>query len=146
MVTIEVYIKNIKGRSLFLKILETCTINEGKRKLGIPEDNVWKFDGMVLDGSKTFKDYEIEDGDVIIDSFKSSNGKLIKVTIKNLRGEMFILNILETCTISEGKKKLGLSEDVWKFDGMVLNGNKTFKDYEIEDGDVIITNIKVCGG
>ena len=146
MSTINVIIKNIKGKELFLNILETCTINEGKRKLGLSEDNLWKFDGMVLNGRKTFKDYEIEDGDVIIDSFNSSNNKSIRVSVKNVRGEEFILTILETCTINEGKRKLGLTEDVWKFDGIVLNGNKTFKDYEIEDDDVIISNKMVCGG
>ena len=145
MTTINVIIKNIKGKELFLNILETCTINEGKRKLGLTED-VWKFDGIVLNGSKTFKDYGIEDGDIIIDSFNSSNKKPIRVTVKNIRREEFILTILEACTINEGKRKLGLTEDVWKFDGMVLNGNKTFKDYDIEDGDVIISNKMMCGG
>ncbi len=147
MTTINVIIKNIEGKELFLNILETCTINEGKRKLGLSEDNLWKFDGMALNGRKTFKDYEIEDGDVIIASFNSSNNKSIRVIVKNARGEELILTILETCTINEGKRKLGLSEDnLWKFDGIVLNGNKTFKDYEIEDDDTIISNKKICGG
>ena len=144
MTTINVFIKNTKGKQLALNILETCTINEGKKKVGLSENNEWKFNGMVLNGSKTFKDYEMEDGDVIFGNFDSLNVKEIKVAIINMKGEKLFLTVLETCTINEGKKKFGLSEEyVWKFDGMVLNGSKTFKDYEMEDGDVIQSSIKI---
>ena len=147
MATINVIIKNINGKELFLNIAETCTINEGKRKIGLSEDKVWLFGGMILNGSKTFKDYEIKDGNVIMDVFGSSNRKEIRVTIKTAKREELPLTILETCTINGGKRKIGQNENyAWKFNATVLNGSKTFKDYQIEDGDTIISSFKILGG
>ena len=51
---------------------------------------------MILNGSKTFKDYEIKDGNVIMDVFGSSNRKEIRVTIKTAKREELPLTILET--------------------------------------------------
>ena len=144
MATIKVAITNPNGKKQFLTILGNNTINEGKRKLGLSDDNIWKFNGMVLNSNKTFNDYEIEDGDVIFDS---SNQKIIKIFVKDSTGHSSVLTILETCTINEGKEKLGISKDsVWKFDSMILKGDKTFKYYKIEDDDIIISGVRNIGG
>lgn len=71
----------------------------------------------------------------------------IKVTVKDMKGTEKLLCIPKTNTINQGKTKFGHEIGrVWKYDGNVLDGNKTFADYEIDDGDQIIATNKVIGG
>jgi hypothetical protein len=40
---------------------------------------------------------------------------------------------------TEGKRKFGEGQSIWLFNGLRLEGNKTFKDYGIENGCNIIS-------
>lgn len=64
-----------------------------------------------------------------------------------MKGNEKMLTITESNTIAEGKSKLGHELGrVWKYEGNILDNNKKFKDYEIEDGETIIATNKVIGG
>lgn len=71
----------------------------------------------------------------------------IHITVKDMKGNEKMLTITESNTIAEGKSKLGHELGrVWKYEGNILDNNKKFKDYEIEDGETIIATNKVIGG
>lgn len=71
----------------------------------------------------------------------------IKISVKDMKGKETLLNVLSNQTINEGKKLLGHDTNrVWKFDGTVLDGNKKFSDYELDNGETIIATDKVVGG
>ena len=73
----------------------------------------------------------------------------MNITIKNIEGECHILNVTRDMTIRQLKEKyanvLGFSffDCIFQFCGMVLQDDKTLDYYEIEDGDVIISNSKL---
>ena len=63
----------------------------------------------------------------------------IRITIREAGGNQKVLSVSPTETIDEGKIKLGEGPSIWMFNGMRLEGNKTFKDYEIEDESMIMS-------
>ena len=76
----------------------------------------------------------------------------ITIYIKNLFGSSIKLNVYKNETIGEGKRKYQkltnscISDPQWKFDGEILQNNKTFDFYEIEDHDNITSNERSEGG
>lgn len=71
----------------------------------------------------------------------------IRISVKDMKGIETPLNILNNKTINEGKIILGHDINrVWKYDGNILDGNKTFLYYEVENGETIIATDKVVGG
>ena len=66
---------------------------------------------------------------------------MINIYIRNFNGRTSQIKIYIKDTILDLKIKSGYSPDAqFKFDGIVLNNNKTIKDYETEDGDIITVN------
>ena len=49
-------------------------------------------------------------------------------------------------TIGKAKEKYGQKEFQWKYCGSVLKDNKLISDYDIEDGDIIMSNKLAQGG
>jgi hypothetical protein len=71
----------------------------------------------------------------------------IRISVKDMKGIETPLNILNNKTINEGKIMIGHDINrVWKFDGTILEGNKTFLYYEVDNGETIIATDKVVGG
>lgn len=71
----------------------------------------------------------------------------IQVTILDMKGNKKLLSIKDSATIAQGKSEIGHELGrVWKYDATNLDNNKTFKDYEIENGETIVATNKVIGG
>ena len=71
---------------------------------------------------------------------------LITITIKNLANREYKLSVYTYNTIGEGKAKYGFDDPQWKFMAKVLSNDKTFADYDIEDGENVISNDRSeCG-
>jgi hypothetical protein len=71
----------------------------------------------------------------------------IRISVKDMKGIETPLNILNSKTINEGKIMIGHDVNrVWKFDGTILEGNKTFLFYDVDNGETIIATDKVVGG
>ena len=135
---INLIIRDNKGNQRSLNVLLTDTINGVKSKLGNAENRIWKCNGMILNGNKTFNDFGIEDGDMIMERVNESN-ECIKINILDREQNQKVLSVLKTETIDDGKRKLGGGQSIWLFNGLRLEGNKTFKDYGIENGCNIIS-------
>ena len=142
---IRIFIKDLKGRSFQITVNVSDTIEEGKRKYknvsGCNCDPQWTFCASILNNQKTFDFYGIEDGDTIISKMTG-----IRIYIQDLKCRSFQITVNGSDTIKEGKIKYkNVSGDVnddpqWKFDGCVLNNQKTFDFYGIEDDDIIYSN------
>lgn len=70
----------------------------------------------------------------------------ITIVISNMNGRKSNLIVWTSDTISRGKELYGLGDPQWKVDGEVLKNDKKFSDYDIEDGDTIISNDRSRGG
>ena len=70
----------------------------------------------------------------------------IKIIIKNLANREVSLYVYTYNTIGDGKAQYGFDDPQWKFMAKVLLNDKTFADYDIEDGDIIISNDRSEGG
>ena len=138
MSTIKVIIRDNKGNQRSLNVLLTDTIDATKSKLGNAENWNWMYNGVFLKGNKTFNDYGIEDGDIIKERINEPKD-CIRINIGEAGGNQKVLSVSPTETIDEVKIKLGEGPGIWTFNGMRLEGNKTFKDYEIEDGSMIMS-------
>ena len=138
MSTIKVIIRDNKGNQRNLNVLLSDTINGVKSKLGNAENRNWMYNGMLLKGNKTFNDYGIEDGDMIMERVTEPND-CIKITIQDSSRNQKLINVSSTETIDEAKIKLGEGQGIWMYNGERLDANKTFKDYGIEDGDMIMS-------
>lgn len=69
------------------------------------------------------------------------------ITVKDMKGTEKMLTIIKSNTIAQGKTKLGHELGrVWKYEGNILDNNKKFEDYEIDEGETIIATNKVIGG
>ncbi len=63
----------------------------------------------------------------------------ITIIIMNLKGDKKSIVVDISDTISRGKSLYGNESYRWKFEGELLKDEKTFSDYDIEDGDYIIS-------
>ena len=73
----------------------------------------------------------------------------IKIGIKDIYENQVTLEVDSFDTIGNGKKACSLNIDYinnnfycqWAFNGIILNDDKTFDYYQIEDGDIIIQQV-----
>ncbi len=152
MVKLTIVIKDLKGGEVKLMVNSSETLAFGKKLysnlLNLSDSFQWNFNGEVLNDNKTFEYYGIEDFDIILSN--TPKNKKIRIYITNIRGKPIPLEVDPSETIAYGKKLYGnLTNEfdrVWKFEGSLLNNNKTFEFYEIEDGDYIISNRMMLGG
>ena len=107
---------------------------------------------MILNDDKTFAFYEIENDDIIISNISNISYKpKLRIYIKDLKGREVTLEVHSSDTIGYAKRLYAnlvhLSNDYyqWKFDGLILNDNKTFEYYEIEKDDIIISTDRLVG-
>ena len=76
----------------------------------------------------------------------------ITIRIKDLEEHIISITVSSSDTIENGKRKYctaknrSFNDYQWKFGGRVLHNEKTFNDYEIEDGDMIGSNDRSEGG
>ena len=76
----------------------------------------------------------------------------MKIYIKNLSGKSTQIQVNGSDTIGQGKSIYKIASNTntpdpqWKINGIVLQNNKTFNDYGIEEDDNIITNERSEGG
>ena len=70
----------------------------------------------------------------------------INIIIKNISGRETNLYVKTDNTIEYGKSLYGTTDPQWKFMAKILQNNKTFADYGVEDGDVITSNDRSEGG
>lgn len=71
----------------------------------------------------------------------------MKVIIKNMKHKEVEINVNSSDTIEYGKKLYGKDKNiVWTFMSKVLQNDKTFGFYEIEEEDTITSTDKVIGG
>lgn len=75
---ITIYIKNLEDKKIPLEINLTDTIKRGKDKYKTKttySNNLqWKFNAKVLNDTKTFDFYGIEDDDIIISNDRNEGG------------------------------------------------------------------------
>lgn len=71
---IEIQIQNRSGNTNKIKLNENITVEEAKKINGESKNVVWKFDGQVMNNSKTLSYYGIEDGDIIISVYNIVGG------------------------------------------------------------------------
>ena len=63
----------------------------------------------------------------------------IHITIEDAKGYKKLLSIYDNETIEKGKLKIGHEVSMeWIFNAEILENNKTFRDYEIKNGETII--------
>ena len=86
----------------------------------------------------------MEDGDIISSNDRYSPQK-IKVTIIGLTGKENSIYVYPCDKIRHGNAKCGQDFSGWKFDGEILNNDKTFAFYDIEDGDIIVSSYLIRG-
>ena len=68
----------------------------------------------------------------------------IRISVKEMKGNETPLSILNNKKINDGKIQLGHDVNrVWKYDGNVLDGNKIFSFYEVENRETIIATDEV---
>ena len=70
---------------------------------------------------------------------------IIYITLQNLERRYFKIKVNKNETIGEAKRKYNISGQ-WKFGSAVLNDDKTFEHYYIEDDDNITYNNTSQGG
>lgn len=70
----------------------------------------------------------------------------MKIRVQNSTGRQKILNVNNNDKISKAKIDAGLTGFIWKFNAEVLQDDKTFEDYGIEDDDVILYCAPSPGG
>ena len=137
---ITIIIKNFNDKKSI--VVDTSdTISRGKSLYG-NLNALWLYDGEVLNNEKTFSDYNVEDGDYIISNDRT---KKITIYINDMNTSKSIV-VGTSDTISKGKSLYGNGNAQWKFDGQVLRDEKTFSDYNVEDGVYIQSNERSRGG
>ena len=68
----------------------------------------------------------------------------IRISVKDMKGNETPLSILNNKKINDGKIQLGHDVNrVSKYDGNVLDGNKIFSFYEVENRETIIATDEV---
>lgn len=73
----------------------------------------------------------------------------MNLVVKDIKLHEKQLEVSKSDTIAYGKTKLGYTPvDGWnfKFDGEILENNKKFGDYDIDEGDILFVSKKVVGG
>ena len=70
----------------------------------------------------------------------------MKIFIQDIKGIKVEINVNSNDTIYEVKKKYGDHYVMLKYNGEILNNNKTIEYYGIEEEDIIIANQRVLGG
>ena len=138
---ITIIIKNLNDDKKSIVVDTSDTISRGKSLYGNLNAQ-WLYDGEVLNNEKTFSDYKVEDGDYIISNDRT---KKITIYIKDMNTSKSIV-VGTSDTISKGKSLYGNGNAQWKLDGQVLRDEKTFSDYNVEDGDYIQSNERSRGG
>ena len=141
----QIFIKQLKGNTIFLNVLPLYTIEDIKKKIQITEriiPNQYKlfFSGIELENNKTLKDYNIQNGsniDLLPLTFQIFveylNRKIITIDAKY---SDTIENIKEKININD-KEKIIPSYYELIFKGIILDDNKTVKDYNIENESII---------
>ena len=152
---IRIYIKDLKGREVALEVNSSDTIDYAKKKYSSLINSIpdyWTFNGMILNDDKTFDFYDIIDDDRIISQMSNISYKpKLRINIKDLKGKSVQLEVHSSDRIGYAKRlyanlvHLSNNYCMWKFDGVVLNDDKTFEYYGIEEGDNIISNDRLLG-
>ena len=70
----------------------------------------------------------------------------MRIKLKDAKGRTTEVEVDENMTIEKAKKMIGQADKQWRFDGEVLKDDKTFSDYDIEEGCYIATNDRAMGG
>ena len=149
MAKIRIYVKDLKGKEVKIELDSSEKISFGKKlyanKINSFDSFQWKFNAMILNDDNTFEFYDINDEDRIISN--NMNIQKIKVNIKNAKGRETQLLVNSSDKISLGKKLyanlVDSSDDLsWKYDGIILNDDKTFDYYKIDNEDLIISTTK----
>ena len=151
---IKIIIKNSE-KSVQLEVNSTDKIDNLKKiyasKINLIPDS-WTFDGMILNDDDTLDSYGIEDGDIIISKETSVSGYDYKMRI-------YINDHKRNTSIEvHPSDKIGYAKEIyanlnhshnhdfkWICNGELLNNNKNFEFYGIEDGDTILSNEILLG-
>ena len=70
----------------------------------------------------------------------------MRIKLKDAKGRTTEVEVDENMTIEKAKKMIGQADMQWRYDGEKLKDDKTFSDYDIEEGCCITTNDRVMGG
>ena len=70
----------------------------------------------------------------------------MRIKLSNSKGREKIFEVNENMTIEEAKKMTGQANKQWIYEAQVLEDDKTFSDYDIEEDDVIISSANNVGG
>lgn len=70
----------------------------------------------------------------------------MRIKLIDLKGCTTEVEVDENMTIEKAKKMIGQANKQWRYDGEVLKDDKTFSDYDIEEGCYITTNDRSMGG
>ena len=63
----------------------------------------------------------------------------MKINIQNSKGIIKEVELNEYLTIGKAKEKANEIGNQWMFNGEILGDDKTLLDYDIEDGDIIVS-------
>lgn len=70
----------------------------------------------------------------------------INVKLVDKKGDARIIKINLSDIIGDKKRELNQPNGIWKHEGEILKDEKNFSDYDVEEFDQIITNIRHQGG
>ena len=70
----------------------------------------------------------------------------MRIKLIDISGRTTEVEVDENMTIEKAKKMIGQAYRQWRYDGEVLKDDKTFSDYDIEEGCHITTNDRSMGG
>ena len=70
----------------------------------------------------------------------------MRIKLIDVKGRTTEVEVDKNMTIEKAKKMIGQADKQWRYDGEVLKDDKTFSDYDIEEGCYITTIDRSMGG